>query len=239
MRTLLLLILTGLAANADLVRHTGDAAVRGRLTAIEAGHFVIVTASNETVRLPAATVTGVDFDSGAVPARLETGAEVLDGMVWTLTRGVFHLDKPGGETVRVPATRVVRASFRRPVPVASPPPRAAVPALAKSQLIARAEPVELTAHLPAGKVTVVDFYAEWCGPCRQLAPWLENFVAGDPDVVLRKVDIVGWQSPVARQYQIRGVPHLQIYDRHGRKVGEMTGFHEPEFRALIQKAKSS
>jgi thioredoxin 1 len=240
MRTLAFLLLAGLA-QADIITHTGGAPVKGRLTGIEAGQFLIADSSNTVVKLPAATVTGVDFNGHAVPATFATHAGQLDGKVWLFARGAFHLDNTAGETRRIPAATIVRANFGAPAPVEAQPaaPKPAPVAVPKSQLIARAERVDLAKHLPAGKVTVVDFFAEWCGPCRQLRPWLENYVAGDPDVVLRKVDIVGWQSPVAMQHQIRGVPHLQFYDRQGRKIGEMTGFNEAQFRDWIKKAKAS
>jgi thioredoxin 1 len=39
-------------------------------------------------------------------------------------------------------------------------------------------------------VTVVDFYADWCGPCKQLSPSLEQMARTDPEIALRKIDIV-------------------------------------------------
>lgn len=82
--------------------------------------------------------------------------------------------------------------------------------------------VEISSLLVPGKVTVVDFYADWCGPCRAMSPALEGLATQDPDVYLRKVDIVNWESDVATQYGLRSIPNVRVYDRRGRLVGEPT-----------------
>lgn len=84
------------------------------------------------------------------------------------------------------------------------------------------QPVDLKSLLPVGKVTVVDFYADWCGPCRKIGPSLEKIASENPDVVLVKVDIVKWGTPVTRQYNIKSVPNIRVFDRNGRQIGEPT-----------------
>lgn len=86
-----------------------------------------------------------------------------------------------------------------------------------------------------GKITVVDFYADWCGPCKQAAPYLEAF-AKDPDVVLRKVDIVDWRSAVTKQWNIRSIPSMRVYDRNGNEIGKPTA-NLKEVYSYIQRAK--
>ena len=72
-----------------------------------------------------------------------------------------------------------------------------------------------------GQVTVVDFYADWCKPCKMIAPYLDK-LAEDPAVSVRKVDIVNWKSPVAQQWELRSIPNMRVYDRQGNQVGEAT-----------------
>lgn len=82
--------------------------------------------------------------------------------------------------------------------------------------------IGLGALLVPGKVTIVDFYADWCGPCRRISPQLEKLAREDPDVVLRQVDIVSWHSDVAKQYSLHSIPSIRVYDRTGRQVGQPT-----------------
>jgi thiol-disulfide isomerase/thioredoxin len=93
--------------------------------------------------------------------------------------------------------------------------------VADVSVIAHGEEVDLASHLSPGKHTVFDFYAIWCPPCRKLSPALERLAARHPnDLAVRKVDIVDWTMPVARQHGIESLPHLILFDREGRKTAE-------------------
>lgn len=96
--------------------------------------------------------------------------------------------------------------------------------------------IDLSSILVPGKITIVDFYAEWCGPCRYMGPKLEELAQGDPEVFLRKVDILKWGTPVTAQYNINSVPNVRVFNRSGKMVGEPTSGLEI-IKANIRQAK--
>ncbi len=67
---------------------------------------------------------------------------------------------------------------------------------------------------------VVDFWAEWCKPCKQLTPVLEQAVEGR-EVVLATVDVDANKS-LAREYDISGIPAVKAF-KNGRVVAEFVG----------------
>jgi len=86
--------------------------------------------------------------------------------------------------------------------------------------------VKLDSLLVPGEVTIIDFYADWCGPCKKISPKLEEFVRKYKDVYLRKVNIVNWKTPVVKQFKIESVPHVRVYDEDGNMVGEPTSSYK-------------
>ncbi len=80
--------------------------------------------------------------------------------------------------------------------------------------------------LRAPTTVLVDFYAPWCGPCKMLAPLLEEF-AGEYEGKLRFVKVnVEEAQEVAGRFQITGVPTLMIF-RNGQAADTMVGFRSP------------
>ena len=58
-------------------------------------------------------------------------------------------------------------------------------------------------------VVMVDFYADWCGPCKMLEPIVEE-LAAETDAAMAKVDVDAHQQ-LASQYQVRGVPTVIVF----------------------------
>ncbi len=72
------------------------------------------------------------------------------------------------------------------------------------------------------KVTVVDFFANWCGPCRKLGPILEEVERELEDKVkFTKID-TDENLDVAKKYQISGLPTLLVF-KDGEVVERMVG----------------
>ncbi len=75
-----------------------------------------------------------------------------------------------------------------------------------------------------GKITIFDFWAEWCKPCKVLEPALVEIARAHPDIVaIRRIDTVDWDSAsVARYLTPKGfnLPHLKVFDASGTMVIE-------------------
>ena len=91
------------------------------------------------------------------------------------------------------------------------------------QLNAPGAAVDVVAALPAGYVTVVDFWSQSCEACGPLGQRLETGVADEPRVVIRKVDVGDGDTPVAAAYQIAALPHFFIYDKQKRLRYDLVG----------------
>jgi thioredoxin 1 len=80
----------------------------------------------------------------------------------------------------------------------------------------------------ANGVTLVDFYADWCGPCRMLAPVLEQ-VAQDVKgkATIAKLDIDQAQK-VTAEFQITSVPTLILF-KNGKEMKRIIGLRDADF----------
>lgn len=83
-------------------------------------------------------------------------------------------------------------------------------------------------------ITVVDFFATWCGPCKMFTPILEQAAVNMPDVHFYKVDI-DEDSSLAERYQIMTVPTLMFF-KGGEVVDKSVGvISEDQIKAIIAK----
>ena len=106
-------------------------------------------------------------------------------------------------------------------------------------VISHGAQVDIDQHLALGSVTVIDFYADWCGPCRRLSPSLEQMARSDPEIALRKIDIVNWKTAVAQQFNIHSIPQVNVYDKSGRLVGTVLGVDFVKVKNYVAQAKAS
>jgi thioredoxin len=79
---------------------------------------------------------------------------------------------------------------------------------------------EFESEISKGCLTVVDFYADWCGPCKKIAPFIEDLSKKNPNVNFLKVDVD--TCDVAQQRGISAMPTFQFF-LNGEMIDEMKG----------------
>lgn len=75
------------------------------------------------------------------------------------------------------------------------------------------------------KIVLVDFWAQWCAPCRMMAPILENIAKKmDNDVAIVKVDVEASaeNGALAQKYEVQGIPNMQVF-KDGKVVDQLIG----------------
>lgn len=81
---------------------------------------------------------------------------------------------------------------------------------------------------------LVDFWATWCGPCRQLTPVIEELASDNQDAVVGKLDVDG-NRDIAIKYGITSIPTLLLF-KNGEVVERMQGVQS---KAVLQKVIDS
>ena len=75
--------------------------------------------------------------------------------------------------------------------------------------------------LNSDKVVLLDFFAEWCGPCKMIAPTLEEIAAENEQIKVCKIDVDN-APDLARQFKVTSIPLLVVM-KDGKIVNQALG----------------
>jgi thioredoxin 1 len=91
--------------------------------------------------------------------------------------------------------------------------------------------------LKDNKITVIDFWAPWCGPCRMLSPIIDGLVDDNEDIVIGKMNVD--EQPLSpSKFGIRGIPTI-IFFKDGEIVEKVVGAKSKDaYQTIIDKLKS-
>ena len=86
---------------------------------------------------------------------------------------------------------------------------------------------ELNSELKNNEVVLVDFYADWCGPCKALAPILEEIDNDREKVKIVKINI-DRNPDIAKRFGIMSIPTLIVF-KNGKEIKKNIGLCSKEF----------
>lgn len=81
-------------------------------------------------------------------------------------------------------------------------------------------------QLIANGLTLVDFYADWCGPCKMLAPVLEQLANEITDVNIIKLN-VDHSREIAQRFGVMSIPTIILF-KDGNQIAQTVGFQPKE-----------
>ena len=200
-----LIFATTLVCRADTIQLSSGQEVKATVTKYRNHAFEVRTEDGKSASYPSNNVKRINGPQ--------------EGKVTAFENGVFSLTQPNG-------TRTFAAIFVETAEFAADRGQSV-------EVISHGQQIDISKHLALGNVTIVDFYADWCGPCKAVEPTIQQLAQSDPEIAVRKIDIVSWGSPVATQYHVNTIPRVEVYGRKGQLVGTVKGADPDQVRQYV------
>jgi copper chaperone CopZ len=104
------------------------------------------------------------------------------------------------------------------------------------------KPIDVAASLAPNKITVLDYWAEWCSPCHLLEARLQHLLKENPNMAVRRVNVGKWDNAAAEQatkaFRLEALPYVRVYDARGKFVDDVTGGSWDKLLKVIDKARA-
>jgi copper chaperone CopZ len=194
------------------------------------------------------TVIGIDCAACAPPiVKALNGVDGVTNPRIETTKGIATVDIPAGFDKEKIRTAVTASGFGVVFP--GEQPKSGIDALPEDvvrtldiRTDVSGRRAEIAKLVVPGKITIVDFYADWCGPCRVLENRIEHLMAGGrTDLAVRRLNIGKWDNELAKQatheFRLSALPYIRVYDAHGKFVTDVTGGMWDEVLAALEKAR--
>lgn len=89
-------------------------------------------------------------------------------------------------------------------------------------------------ELISDNIVLIDFYADWCGPCMRIKENIENYIKINKEIKIIKIN-TDKHSDIAIKYNVMSIPYLILY-KNGKKIKENIGYlNEEELKNFIEK----
>jgi copper chaperone CopZ len=104
------------------------------------------------------------------------------------------------------------------------------------------KPIDVAASLAPNRITVLDYWAEWCSPCHLLEARLQHLLKENPNMAVRRVNVGKWDNVAAKQatkeFRLEALPYVRVYDARGKFVDDVTGGSWDKLLKVIDKARA-
>ena len=90
--------------------------------------------------------------------------------------------------------------------------------------------------LVTDKITVLDYWAAWCTPCKRLGAMMEKLAAQHANLAIRKAEVVDFEHPIAKRH-LHGenaLPLLRVYDGHGTLLRSIRSSSPGRVKKILQ-----